>query len=246
MVENLSNQQLFDLVKKVMDNNENENLTPKLVRRYMEQEMSLPEHAMDVRKDEIRQLIDKFVGPADADADMEGGGSPHDSGEAARASGPVANGVTKESGEDEDDKDKEEDADEDEDYDEDEDDGGSKKRRKTSRAKPAASKKRKTSAPRGGRTSVKAQQMRLMTKAYFDQNAAPLKMKIGPHEESLSIKTFKSGSRGWYINKKLPIDIGGHQGVTCQANCIITVVGSQQWKEGGKVDDDDDDDEEED
>lgn len=65
-----------------------------------------------------------------------------------------------------------------------------------------------------------------VTRAEFQSKAQTVRVMIGDREYVAQPKEFSTGSLGWNINDKIPIEIGG-KSVTVQIGLNLTVVGSK-------------------
>lgn len=60
----------------------------------------------------------------------------------------------------------------------------------------------------------------------FCAKAQFIEVKIGAHTFLADPKTFSTGSLGWNVNAKLPMEVGGKL-VMCQVGLNLTVIGSK-------------------
>jgi hypothetical protein len=60
----------------------------------------------------------------------------------------------------------------------------------------------------------------------FTEKAEPLKITINGNEQIAEVKTFSTGSFGWYLNSKITVMIDG-KAVSVQIGANFTVVGSK-------------------
>jgi hypothetical protein len=65
-----------------------------------------------------------------------------------------------------------------------------------------------------------------ITRAEFRQHAKPIMIKIGEVPLLAEVKEFSTGSLGWYLNGKTPIEINGTP-VSVQIGLNLTIVGSK-------------------
>jgi hypothetical protein len=61
----------------------------------------------------------------------------------------------------------------------------------------------------------------------FMEKATPLKISINGQDMLAEVKSFSTGSFGWYLNGKTVIDIDG-KAVSVQIGMNMTVVGSKE------------------
>ena len=66
-----------------------------------------------------------------------------------------------------------------------------------------------------------------VTQAQFLEKAEPLKITINGQEMLAEVKSFSTGSFGWYLNGKTVISIDG-KAVSVQIGMNMTVVGSKE------------------
>lgn len=66
-----------------------------------------------------------------------------------------------------------------------------------------------------------------LTLAEFLEKAKSLKITIGEDTVRAEVKEFSTGSFGWYLNAKLPVDVGGTE-VSVQLGFNLTVVNSKE------------------
>ena len=71
-----------------------------------------------------------------------------------------------------------------------------------------------------------------ITRADFRAKAQAVKIVIGDREYVAQPKEFSTGSLGWNVNDKVPIDIGGKT-VTVQIGLNLTIVGSKELPQDG-------------
>ncbi len=69
-----------------------------------------------------------------------------------------------------------------------------------------------------------------VTRADFREKAKPLELSIGGRTLTAMVKEFSTGSFGWYINDKVPVEIDGKT-VMVQVGCNMTIVGSKEAAE---------------
>ena len=60
----------------------------------------------------------------------------------------------------------------------------------------------------------------------FTEKAEPLKININGQDQIADVKTFSTGSFGWYLNSKIVVQIDGKP-VSVQIGANFTVVGSK-------------------
>jgi len=65
-----------------------------------------------------------------------------------------------------------------------------------------------------------------ISRAQFKQGAKPVEITIGSQRTDVPVKYFSTGSLGWYLNKKMTIEVGG-QPVEVQIGLNMTIVGSK-------------------
>ena len=65
-----------------------------------------------------------------------------------------------------------------------------------------------------------------ISRAQFKQSAKPVEITIGSERMEVPVKEFSTGSLGWYLNKKITIDVAG-QPVQVQIGLNLTIVGSK-------------------
>ena len=65
--------------------------------------------------------------------------------------------------------------------------------------------------------------------AQFQEKAEPLKITVNGQEMLAEVKTFSTGSFGWYLNGKTTVAIDG-KAVAVQIGMSLTIVGSKQAK----------------
>lgn len=66
-----------------------------------------------------------------------------------------------------------------------------------------------------------------ISRADFSAKAKPVTIKIDNDEAiSVPVKEFSTGSLGWYLNRKVEIDVGGVK-VPVQVGLNLTIVGSK-------------------
>ena len=65
-----------------------------------------------------------------------------------------------------------------------------------------------------------------ITRDAFVEHASMIEVKIGSHTFLADPKTFSTGSMGWNVNAKLPMEVGGKL-VMCQVGLNLTVIGSK-------------------
>lgn len=67
-----------------------------------------------------------------------------------------------------------------------------------------------------------------ISRADFKTKAKPATIKFNNEEEiAVPIKEFSTGSLGWYLNRKIEIDVGGVK-VPVQVGLNLTIVGSKE------------------
>lgn len=66
-----------------------------------------------------------------------------------------------------------------------------------------------------------------ITRSQFRAAAKPVQLTIDGKAMDMEVKEFSTGSIGWFANGKVTIELNG-QKVTCQANLMLTVVGSKE------------------
>jgi hypothetical protein len=70
-----------------------------------------------------------------------------------------------------------------------------------------------------------------VTQAQFMEKAEPLKVVINGQEMLAEVKSFSTGSFGWYINGKTLVTVDGKP-VSVQIGMNLTVVGSKEADRG--------------
>jgi hypothetical protein len=65
-----------------------------------------------------------------------------------------------------------------------------------------------------------------VTLAQFTEKAQALKITINGQDQLADVKTFSTGSFGWYLNSKIVVEIDGKP-VSVQIGANLTVVGSK-------------------
>lgn len=65
-----------------------------------------------------------------------------------------------------------------------------------------------------------------ITRADFRAGAKPVKVTIDGESFEVPVKLFSTGSLGWYLNRKIDIDVGGVK-VPVQIGLNLTIVGSK-------------------
>ena len=66
-----------------------------------------------------------------------------------------------------------------------------------------------------------------ISRADFSAKAKPVTIKINDEEIAVPVKVFSTGSLGWYLNRKVEIDVGGVK-VPVQVGLNLTIVGSKE------------------
>jgi hypothetical protein len=66
-----------------------------------------------------------------------------------------------------------------------------------------------------------------ISRADFSAKAKPVTIKINDEEIAVPVKVFSTGSLGWYLNRKIEIDVGGVK-VPVQVGLNLTIVGSKE------------------
>jgi hypothetical protein len=66
-----------------------------------------------------------------------------------------------------------------------------------------------------------------ISRADFSAKAKPVTIKINEEEIAVPVKLFSTGSLGWYLNRKIDIDVGGVK-VPVQIGLNLTIVGSKE------------------
>jgi hypothetical protein len=66
-----------------------------------------------------------------------------------------------------------------------------------------------------------------ISRADFSAKAKPVTIKINDEEIAVPVKLFSTGSLGWYLNRKIEIDVGGVK-VPVQVGLNLTIVGSKE------------------
>jgi hypothetical protein len=66
-----------------------------------------------------------------------------------------------------------------------------------------------------------------ISRADFSAKAKPVMIKINEEEIQVPVKLFSTGSLGWYLNRKIDIDVGGVK-VPVQIGLNLTIVGSKE------------------
>jgi hypothetical protein len=66
-----------------------------------------------------------------------------------------------------------------------------------------------------------------ISRADFSAKAKPVTIKINDEEIAVPVKIFSTGSLGWYLNRKIEIDVGGVK-VPVQVGLNLTIVGSKE------------------
>jgi len=66
-----------------------------------------------------------------------------------------------------------------------------------------------------------------ISRADFSAKAKPVTIKINDEEIAVPVKLFSTGSLGWYLNRKVEIDVGGVK-VPVQVGLNLTIVGSKE------------------
>jgi len=65
-----------------------------------------------------------------------------------------------------------------------------------------------------------------VTLSQFTEKAQALKLTINGQDQLADVKTFSTGSFGWYLNSKIVVEIDGKP-VSVQIGANFTVVGSK-------------------
>ncbi|KAL8429163.1 hypothetical protein Efla_006299 [Eimeria flavescens] len=97
-------------------------------------------------------------------------------------------------------------------------------------AEPAL-KKQKTG--RDPPKNLKKLQATIMSRQSFLEVAPVMASKIGDVVFEMKPRTFSSGSCGWFHGGKVAIKVGDQE-LWCQLGVNCTVLGSKEWKDGGK------------
>ena len=71
-----------------------------------------------------------------------------------------------------------------------------------------------------------------VTLSHFLEKAEPLKISIQGQEMLAEVKTFSTGSFGWYMNGKTVVMIDG-KAVSVQIGMNMTIVGSKELPKDG-------------
>jgi hypothetical protein len=66
-----------------------------------------------------------------------------------------------------------------------------------------------------------------ISRADFSAKAKPVTIRINDEEIAVPVKLFSTGSLGWYLNRKVDIDVGGVK-VPVQVGLNLTIVGSKE------------------
>lgn len=66
-----------------------------------------------------------------------------------------------------------------------------------------------------------------ITREEFRDKAKNVKIIINGHETEAEVKEFATGSLGWYLNTKVPIEVEGIR-VQVQVGLNLTIVGSKE------------------
>jgi hypothetical protein len=66
-----------------------------------------------------------------------------------------------------------------------------------------------------------------ITRAEFRAKAKPVAVTIGNHPMEAEVKEFSTGSLGWYLNGKVPVEVDGVR-VSVQIGLSLTIVGSKE------------------
>jgi hypothetical protein len=66
-----------------------------------------------------------------------------------------------------------------------------------------------------------------ITRAQFHDKAKAVAVVIGGQTVEAEVKEFSTGSLGWYLNTKVPIEIDGVR-VSVQVGLNLTIVGSKE------------------
>jgi hypothetical protein len=66
-----------------------------------------------------------------------------------------------------------------------------------------------------------------ISRADFSAKAKPVTIKMNDEEIAVPVKLFSTGSLGWYLNRKIDIDVGGVK-VPVQIGLNLTIVGSKE------------------
>ena len=70
-----------------------------------------------------------------------------------------------------------------------------------------------------------------ITRAEFDDHAKPLAVKVGDEVKVANIKSYSTGSLGWYANEKITVTVNGTP-VKVQMQLQFTIVGSKELPGG--------------
>lgn len=62
----------------------------------------------------------------------------------------------------------------------------------------------------------------------FQANAKPMVVRFDDHQLTMDVKTFSTGSIGWYASGKIKILLGEVY-VPCQVSSTVTVIGSKNF-----------------
>lgn len=66
-----------------------------------------------------------------------------------------------------------------------------------------------------------------LSRAQFMEKAEPLKVSINGQEMLAEVKSFSTGSFGWYLNGKTTVAVDG-KAVSVQIGMNLTIVGSKE------------------
>mmetsp|Transcript_62525 Transcript_62525/g.116238 ORF Transcript_62525/g.116238 Transcript_62525/m.116238 type:complete len:200 (-) Transcript_62525:186-785(-) len=99
----------------------------------------------------------------------------------------------------------------------------------SSASAPTKKKRNRESEGTVGPGAAKQKQCNLMTKSMFAKKAEPLELIIAGKKLKAAPKTFSTGSAGWFVSGKVPVEVGGE---TVQVQCTLNlpVIGSKEWK----------------
>ena len=71
-----------------------------------------------------------------------------------------------------------------------------------------------------------------ITRKQFREAAKPVVVTINGAEQLADVKEFSTGSLGWYLNGKIPLEVGGIR-VQVQIGLNLTIVGSKELPSDG-------------
>ena len=66
-----------------------------------------------------------------------------------------------------------------------------------------------------------------LTREEFRTQAQPVKVVVNGIELSAEVKEFSTGSFGWYLSGKVPVEVGGKR-AQVQVGANLTVIGSKE------------------